>query len=291
MIQWYILSLISAFFSATAAITQKKVLFKESALGFSAALAIFNLILAIPFFLFTDFSLLTSTGLLVLLFKSFLGALAFLCVMLGIKNLEISRALPLLILTPGLVALFAFIFLGEALTSLEILGMLLLVGGTYTLALKKDQKIKGPLDKAFDPRGHYYIILALVLFATTSVLDKAVLKNFHVPLNAFMGFQHLFFAGIFLLILIFSNKTKSVKSSLARSWKLILLISFFTITYRYAHLQAIKIAPVALALSIKRISVFFAVVIGGTLFKEHNLMRKTIATAMMVAGAILIIMF
>ena len=291
MIQWYVLSIASAFFSAVAAITQKKVLFKESALGFSAILAFFNLVLAIPFFLFTDFSSLTSAGLFVLLFKSFLGALAFLCVMLGIKNLEISRALPLLVLTPGLVALFAFIFLKEVLTKIEIFGMLLLIAGTYTLSLKKDEKIEEPIDKALDPRGHYYIILALVLFTITSVLDKAVLNNFKVPLNAFMGFQHLFFAGIFFLIVIFTGKTKSVKSSFSKSWKLILLISFFTITYRYAHLQAIKIAPVALALSIKRLSVFFAVVAGGTLFKEHNLVRKFVATVMMVAGTILVIRF
>ena len=120
MIQWYMLALASAFFSALAAIIEKKVLFKEKALAFSAVLAILNLIIAIPFFFFTNFSTLTMSSLFVLFIKSFLGALAFLCVMLGIKNLELSKALPLLVLTPGLVALGAFIFLQEALTTLEI---------------------------------------------------------------------------------------------------------------------------------------------------------------------------
>jgi hypothetical protein len=41
-------------------------------------------------------------------------------------------------------------------------------------------------------------------------------------------------------------------------------------------------------LSVKRISVFIAVVIGGKLFNEKNLFRKALATAIMVAGAIMI---
>jgi len=286
---WYVFSLISAFFSATAAITQKKVLFKESALNFSAVLAVFSLLIAIPFFLFIDFSSLAFSGLLVLFIKSVLEAGSFFCVMLGIKNLEISRALPLLVLTPGLVAFFAFLFLGESLSSFEITGMLFLIAGTYTLSLKKRQKLEEPVEESINPKGHYYIILALTLFTITSILDKAILSNFKVPINAFMGFQHLFFAVIFFTVIVFLGKTKSVKSSFKNSWKFVLLIAFITITYRYAHLLAIKMAPVALALSIKRISVFFAVLIGGKLFKEHNLPRKIIATILLVAGALFII--
>lgn len=272
-----------------AAITQKKVLFKETALGFSTIVAIFNLIIAIPFFFFIDFSNIASSGLIVLFIKSILGAASFLCVMIGIKNLEISRALPLLVLTPGLVAFFAFLFLGESLSNTEIIGMFFLIAGTYSLSLKKRQELESPVEESIKPKGHYYIIAALLLFTTTAILDKAILTNFKVPINAFMGFQHLFLAIIFFAIIIFLGKTKSVKSSFKNSWKFILLIAFITITYRYTHLLAIKIAPVALALSLKRVSVFIAVVIGGTLFKEHNLVRKIIATIIMTLGAILII--
>jgi len=291
MVEWYIFSLIAAIFSAAAAISQKKILFKESALGFSLLVALFNLILAIPFFFFIDYSALTSSGIFVLLLKSILGAIAFLFVMLGIKNLEISKALSLLVLTPGLVAIFAFLFLGEGLTNFEILGLILLTGGIYILSLKKKQKIKEPIKKAFSSKGHYYILAALLLFTITSILDKAVLSNFKVPLNAFMGFQHLFFAIVFIIILFSSKKHIEFKSAIKNSWKWILLVAIFTITYRYTHLLAIKSAPVALALSIKRISVFLAVVIGGTLFKDKRLLTKLIATIIMITGTTLIIMF
>jgi uncharacterized membrane protein len=291
MIQWYFLALIAAFFSATAAIVEKKVLFKEKALGFSATLALLNLVIAIPFFFFIDFSVLTTSGLLVLFIKSILGALAFLCVMLGIKNLELSNALPLLVLTPGLVAIGALIFLKESLSQLEILGMVLLLIGTYVLQLKQNQKFLDPWKIFIKSKGHMYILGALFLFTITSILDKAVLKNFKVPVNAFMGFQHLFLAIIFLLFLIFSGKTKQIRPVFKNSLKYMIILALITITYRYAQILSVKQAPVALVLSIKRVSVFFAVIIGGRLFKEHNLLKRIIATTIMVAGAVLVILY
>ncbi|OYT36614.1 hypothetical protein B6U91_00780 [Candidatus Pacearchaeota archaeon ex4484_71] len=289
MVPWYLFSLMAAFFSAAAAVIQKKILFKESAIGFSLLLALFNLFLALPFFFFIDYSLLTTSGMLVLILKSSLGAVAFLFVMQGIKNLEISEALPLLALTPGLVAIFAFIALGEKLNSIEILGVVLLMAGTYILSLKKKRNILSPVKKAFSKKGHFFVLGALLIFTTTSILDKALLGNFKVSLNAFMGFQHLIFAIVFIIILLFSKKRTELKTALKNSWILIAFVSVFTITYRYAHLLAIKSAPVALALSIKRISIFLAVVIGGTIFKDKRLIQKIIATIILIAGAILII--
>ncbi len=287
--EWYIIALIAAFFSASAAILEKKILFKEKALSLSLILAMFNLVLAIPFFFFIDYTLLSASGISVLFFKSILGAVAFLFVMKGIKNLDISKALPLLVLTPGLVAFSAFIILGEALKLIEIGGMVLLLGGTYILQLDNRRGFLSPWKSFIKVKGNYYIILALVLFTITSILDKALLQNYKVPLNAFMGFQHLFFAIVFVFLAIIYSRGVSLKKSFKFSWKLIAILAVITIVYRYSYLYAVKIAPVALVLSIKRISVFFAVLIGGKLFEDRSLTRRCIATAIMIIGAILII--
>jgi len=287
---WYLLALISAFFSATAAIFEKKILLTEKALPMTFILGIFNLILSIPFFFFIDYSALAASGIIVLLLKSVLGAAAFLCVMQAIKYLEISKALPMLVLTPGLVAFFAFIILGESLGLVEIGGIALLLAGTYVLQLGRRKDILGPAKSLFRGRGNYYILAALLIFTVTSILDKALLKNFKIPLNAFFGFQHLFFALIFLALAFIFSDMKNLKKTFQVSWKFIGALALITIVYRYSHLAAVKIAPVALVLSIKRMSVFFAVLIGGTYFKDCNLLRRVIATAMMVIGAILIIL-
>ena len=289
MINWWMIALVSAFFSATAAILEKKILFKEKALSMTFVLGIFNLILAIPFFFFVDYSLVTFSGLVVLFVKSVLGAVAFLCVMQAIKHLEISRALPMLVLTPGLVAFFAFIFLGESLKLIEIGGMVLLLVGTYVLQLGDGRGLMTPWKSFVRTKGNYYILLALLIFTVTSILDKALLKNFKVPLNAFFGFQHLFFGLVFLVFVLVYLDKRELKKTFRVSWKFIGVLALVTIVYRYAHLSAIKIAPVALVLAIKRVSVFFAVLIGGAYFRDQNFLRRIIATAVMVIGAVLII--
>lgn len=289
--EWYHFALISALFSATAAIFEKKTLFSEEALEFSTVLAQFNFVLAVPFFFFVDFAILSPVAIGVLFFKSILGAVAFLCVMYGIKNLELSGALPLLVLTPGLVAILAFILLGEALSIYEISGMLGLLVGTYVLQIGEKKGIFEPFLVFYRSKGHHYIIAALLLFTTTSILDKVLLGRFKVPPIAFMGFQHLFLAIIFLAIFFLMRRTAAAMICLKRSGMFILIISALTIVYRYAQFEAVKLGSVALVLSIKRISVFFAVVIGGRIFSEHHLLRRAIATAIMVAGAVLVIRF
>jgi drug/metabolite transporter (DMT)-like permease len=288
---WEFVALASAFFSAAAAILEKKILFKEKAFTMSFILALFNLVLAIPFFFFVDYHLVTSSGLLVLFIKSVLGAAAYLLVMIGVKKLEISQALPLLVLTPGLVAVFAFIFLGESLEAMEILGMALLLLGTYILQVGSGKGFLGLVKSFVKARGNYYIVGALALFTTTSILDKALLVNYHMPVNAFMGFQHLFFAIIFSFgIFWYSGEMKGLGKTIRFSGLAIFGLALMTIVYRYTQVYATSIAPVALVMAIKRISVFFAVLIGGRMFMDKNLFIRILATAIMVTGAVLIIM-
>jgi drug/metabolite transporter (DMT)-like permease len=289
MVQWYILALFSAALSAAAAITQKKVLFKEKVLAFTTLLGIFNLILVLIFLPGINFSSLTKASLGILFIKSLLEAGAFLCIMASLKNLEISKALPLLVLTPGFVAFFAFIFLGESLTILEIIGMALLILGTYVLNLKAGEKIDTPEKALIHSKGRRYIIVALVLMVIKSLLDSTLLKGYNMPVNSFMFFQHLFLAVIFLAAMLYLGKVKNLKLPLKNSLFPIILIAIFTIGYRYTEFAAIKNAPIALVLSLKRISVFFAVLIGGKMFMEKNLFRRVIATAIMTLGAILVI--
>lgn len=287
---WFILALISAVLSATASIFEKKILFRLGALEFSFLLAIFNLLFSIPFFFSVDYSAVQISSLIFLYLKTILGAFAFWNVMLAIKNMELSGALPLLVLTPGLVALFAYLILGEALSNLEIIGMILLLVGTYILE-RRGRDFWEPFKVFVRSKNHHYIIIALLIFTATSIMDKWLLRDFQLATTAFIPFQHLFLALNFLLIVLFTefDLFKKVKSHSKDIWGIVILVSVFTVSYRCFQIETVKIAPVALVLTVKRSSVFFATVIGGKLFNEHHLLRKAIATLIMIAGAVIML--
>jgi len=288
---WFILALSSAILSAAASLGEKKILFKLNPIQFSFLLSLFTLLFSIPFFFSGTFVQPDTTSLTILFFKTLLSSFAFLFVMYSIKNLEISEALPLLVLTPGFVAVFAFIFIGESLTYQEIFGVVLLLVGTYVLETESGRSFFGPFKIFFQSKNYRFVITALLLFTVTSILDKVLVGKYKVTPHTFMAFQHVFMAVIFLITFLFLKKSsQSEKTSVNKSAiLLIILIAVITIGYRYTQIEAVKIAPVALVLSVKRISVFFATLIGGKIFNEKNLLKKAIATAIMVAGALLIL--
>lgn len=287
---WYYFAMFSAILSALASILEKKIMLKNRVINFVLLLAIFNMVFASVFLFYADFSKLSLTPVLVLLFKAVMNGIAFLCVMFAIKNLELSDALPLLVLTPGFVALFAWMFLKENLTSLEFFGLFLLISGAYVFSTKKN--LLDPFKKL--KKGYKFIILALLLFTITTILDRVLLNQYKLQPQMLMGLQHIFFFFVFLIAFFVLDRKNNFKTfgKIFNSWFLILVLSFVTIGYRYFEILAVKgTNAVALALAIKRTSVFFAVIIGGRMFKEHNLTRKIIATILLIAGAVLVIRF
>jgi drug/metabolite transporter (DMT)-like permease len=289
---WFVLAFASAVFSAGAALSQKKILFEMEALLFSLSLFVFVVLFSLPFALYSDFSGLSFAAICVLFLRSFLGALSFLFVMLSIKNMEISRALPLLALTPGIVAFFAFLLLKDNLTFIQICGMLLLLLGTYVLEIKGRGKLSEPLKVMIKSKAHHYVVGALLLFTITSITDRALLNKYNFSPEPYFIIQQLFYLISFLLMLIISKNKNHIFMVLRNvniiRW--ILLIAVLTVLYRYTEILAIKIAPVALVLSVKRISIFFAVIIGGRLFNEKELSKKVIASALIICGSLLITM-
>ncbi len=288
---WFLLASLSAVFSAVSTLFEKRSLFIMRALDFSFLVSIFGFLFSIPFFFQIDFGNLNTVSLAILFVKSVLGAMAFLSVMMSLKNLEISKALPLLALSPGVVALFAFILLGETLSLKEVIGMFLLLVGTYILETKPVQTFFEPFHVFFRSKDYRYIILALLLFTATSIMDKLLLKQYKLPPIDFMAFQQFFFAIIFSVIsfVAFKRTGSGIKSIDKKLLLFVIAVALLTVGYRYTQIQAVKIAPVSLVLAVKRTSVFFAAIIGGKLFNEGNLVKKAIAAAIIVGGSMLIL--
>jgi drug/metabolite transporter (DMT)-like permease len=211
--------------------------------------------------------------------------------MTALKNLQISNALPLLALTPGFVAVFAFLFLGEVLKTQEVLGLILLIVGTYILESKNLKEIFFPLNAFLRSKYHHYILAALLLFTASSVMDKLLLIKLELTPISLTAFQHLYFALLFLLIyFLFKGKLVNRSPQINKAdvmW--IILISILTIGYRYTQVVSISLASVALTLAVKRTSVLWATIIGGRIFKDSNLIKKTIAVLFILLGVILIL--
>jgi drug/metabolite transporter (DMT)-like permease len=284
---WFILALLSALFSAVSTLAEKKSLFSLDALDFSFIISLVTLVFSIPFFILAPRQDGITASLIILFIKTVMSAGAFLCVMLSMKNLELSEALPLLAVSPALVALLAFILIGDNLRISDWTGIFLIVAGTYVLELKKGNgSIFTPFGTVFKSSKYVYVLAAIALFTITSLMDRILLKGFKLPPYTFMAYQQLFYALIFTAVILFKRKSgvlpfKGINKEL---WIMILLVAIFTVVYRFTQIAAVRLAPVALVLAVKRISVLIAIILGGKLFNEKHVWRRFLAAAIILAG-------
>ncbi len=299
---WFWLAFISAVFSAVSAIFEKKVLFSFDVLSFTFLISIITLLFSLPFFGMIEYENLFSLAMLILLLKTVLSAAAFLFVMYSIKNFEISEALPLLALTPGIVAILGVILINDYLTAYEWAGIFLMLIGTIILEVRQRAAAGGENTKfagnyltvfknIFRFSKYYYIVLALIFFTITSLLDRVLLTDLKLPPYKFMAFQQLFYAVIFTIVILIRYKglSQPFKQDSKKMIYLLVIISVSTVIYRFTQIEATKLAPVALVLSVKRLSVLFAVILGGRLFRERHIIRRAIAVIIILAGAVLLL--
>jgi len=294
-IGWFELAFVSAFFSAAAAILQKKVLSRLQPLTFSLAVSIPVLISTLVFLPQLQLQAVSLQTLLTFSFKTVLSTLFFLSVMYSLKNNEISSALPLLALTPGLVAVTAFIFLGEALTSNEIIGLLCMLAGPFILEADTLHSITAPFKSLLTTRSRRFILVALALSVVSTVLDKYFLKTKLTPPNLLV-IQHVLMVGLYIILFAGASALKKIdwrhelqQLSSRTVISLVSIIGVITLVYRAAQIYATKMAAsVALVLAVKRLSVVFAVILGGRLLKEPSLFRKSIAALIIAVGTLLI---
>ncbi|NUN08862.1 MAG: EamA family transporter [Ignavibacteriaceae bacterium] len=289
---WFLLAFISAVFSAVSAVSEKKSLFSLGALEFSYLSSVIALVFTIPFFIIMPPLPPLSAELVLLLIKTLMGAGAFFCVMSAIKNLEISEALPLLALSPAFVAVAGVIFINDTLAPTEWAALILMAAGTYILELRSGNNgIAAPVKALFDLAKYKYIILALILFTGSSLIDRLLLKDYKLAPYTFTALQQLFYTLIFLIAVAASKKNPVTLFRLPDKKVLGLLVALgiFTVIYRYTQIEATKLAPVALVLSVKRLSVLMAVFGGGKIFKEKEVPKRVLAAVIILSGAMILL--
>ncbi len=289
--EWYVFAFACAFVVSLAAITEKRTLIKEHAMEFSTVLAIFNFILSIPLLVFADFSIFyNSIDLLILIYcASLLGSIAFLLIAKSMRHMDISRVSPLLNFSPAVVAVLAFVLLGEKLTLIQIFGIVILMIGAYLLESKNGMKTFSKTMKEFTTSKYiFYIVISFFLYGLSSIIDKYSL-GFMTPVTYLATLQFFIAINFIVMISLFHNGVSGIKNGINRAGKWIFLVAVFTVSYRLLQLQAVSMAYVSLVIPIKKLGTLFSTIIGGKVFHEKDLLKKGIACLVMLIGVYLIV--
>lgn len=288
---WYVFALGAAFVVAVSAVIEKKTLEKEDALHYSSATIVLGGLLSLPFLFFVEWSSLSWGELLFLYVIATLTSVSFFLVARSMKALEAGEVSTLLALTPATVAIAAFIIFGEALTSLQVLGLGLVVIGLlilefpYLIALLKKTK----------DRVHVFYVgcalLAVGVYTASSLLDRVALTTFSVSSLSFIVItQTMCMANMLLLGFVLRRHGQASLSALRTSPRKVLIVASLLFVSRVLHAQAISLAFVALASGLKRVGAIFTILLSGAFLHESGLLRKLLAASLVVSGAISLVL-
>ena len=286
---WFLLSLVSAFFSSATSLLEKKVLLKEHALAFSSTLAFCTFLISLPLFLIFDHNSIPQLlPLGIIAITAVLGGFAFLLITESVIHMDVSEISPLIAVGPAITALFGFAFLGEILTISQIIGIAIIILGVYILELKETSHLLAPFKVILKGRYVHFVFVALLLYACTDVLGKIVLSKYAFQAGTYLFYYQLFTAFFFLILLLIKRRISTTTPKISSSIFWILLIAVLTIIYRYTHISAMKLAPIGLAIAVFRSSTVLTTILGGKIYKEKGVLRKLLAALIVIAGVVLI---
>lgn len=287
MLYWYYLAFISASFMAIATVLEKNMLKTQHATVYSAEFSIVTMALSLIFLPFANFNVSTS-ALIVLYILSLISTITYLLTAKVYRHSYVSLATPMFSSLPILFAvILAFIFLGEKLTSLQYVSIVIILVAAYLL-LSGDKSLE---NKTSGGKTYMSLVLITALLGAIGYVIMKYLLAIKVDPFAFLIISGIFTAlNITLYMTIKYGGLKEIIDNIKKYEISILALSLLTIFYRITFYLSVLSVAVSLALPLRNaINVILSVFFGGIIFKESSIYKKLVLSLVIVIFSYLLI--
>lgn len=204
---------------------------------------------------------------------------------------DVSLVSPISQLTPAILLVTSPLMLGEAVSVYGVIGVLLVVAGAYFLGVTRTQfswrALGDPIRHLTDNRGVRYALLASVLYAFSSNLDKIGI-TMSDPFIYIVASGSTMAIGIALYTLFTNRSRLAVTASGVRTSAYSGVSGAIGSIFQ---MIAISIWAVPYVIAIKRLSSVVSVVSGVVLLKEKNALPRLMGAAIMVVGTAVIVLW
>lgn len=216
-----------------------------------------------------------------------LEIIAFICYMKALKVSPLSLSIPFLAFTPVFIIITGHIILGESISAWGFCGIALIVAGSFCLNLSRTKEgILGPIKAIFKEPGSQRMLFVSFIYSFTAPLGK--LAIIHSNAYFFGAFYDIALTVAMLLLWpLASGKNASPHLLFRKPW-IGVLIGIVGAISTFSHVLALSQVQAAYMISLKRMSLIFAVIYGASWFHEEKIMERMAGTILMVIGAVMI---
>ncbi len=285
---WFIFAFLTAFFKSTKDVFSKKGLKDIDEYIVAWALRFFALPFLLPLLFFIKIPVIGNQFWLALFIGGSLNVVTTILYMKAIKVSDLSITIPMVTLTPLFLLITSPLIIGEFPNIFGIVGILLIVMGSYMLNIKKkSQGYFAPFKALLEEKGPRLMLIVAFIWSITANFDKIGLLNsspifWVIAINIFITlcmFPIMFYKS--------RGKIKQIPVNLHA----LLPIGLFSSLALICQMTAISLTLVVYVISIERTSAIISVLFGYLIFKEKGIKERLMGVTIMLIGILFITLF
>ena len=203
----------------------------------------------------------------------------------ALRTLPVTIATPIRASAPALVFVMAFFLYGERPSAVQGAGMLLVFAGYWAFGWAGRHEGIDFLRS----RAVWFAVGGMFMSAVSSLWDKFILQKRGIPVETMQFWFQLCLVALYLALLALRRIAPGRRDAFEWRWTIPLTgVLLAAADWLYFHGLAIPDVSIAAGALLRRFSVVITFVLGALLFHEHNLRRKGIALAAVLAGVVLL---
>ena len=238
-------------------------------------------VFSIPLLLLVDYNLISYKFWIFALLGGITGAICNCFMVLALEKGELSVLGPINSYKAVIGLIFGIIILHEYPTFYGILGIMLIIAGSYFIFDTASPKV-------FLRKDIQYRIYALIFSALEAVFIKKVIILSSIT-TSFITSSFMGALFSFIIVRIFSKKELQLPNKNHSVMYIMTAICFGLMTFTTAYV--FKYMNVGYALSLFQISILINVILGYKLFNEKNLLKKLFGSLIILIGSATILIF
>ncbi len=205
---------------------------------------------------------------------------SWLCYFKALQIGDVNKVTPIDKSSTILTMLMAFIFLGEEITFIKGISMILIGIGTYLMIIKKE-------NVTVENKSNAWLIYALgsAIFASlTSILGKVGIENIDSTLGtAIRTIIVLIMAWIVVFV---TKKQNTIRDIDKNSWIFLFLSGIATGGSWLCYYRALQMGPASIVVPIDKLSILVTIVFSYIVFKEKLNKKSALGLLLIVIGTL-----
>ncbi len=202
----------------------------------------------------------------------------------ALKHSDLSVTLPMIAFSPLFLLVSGPIIVGEFPSAGGVVGVLLVVAGSYLLNIReRRQGYLAPYKALLRERGPQFMLGVALIWGVAATIDKVGVQN-SSPVFWIASSNTVVSLGLTPLLLRSGANIRHLRVA----WPYLLIIGFFAGLALMFQMMAIELTLVAYVISVKRLSIMLGVLSGFLLFREQNIRARLAGVSVMLLGVVCI---